>query len=139
MLEEKAIRALKENAVFTELEHKPGRYWSAGEGMAWRAWRGSVYKKQTELELDDRLLEEEVHDFIATLRRAGIKSFVFSDNEAYVGWLRGEIPWWDRLDRGIAEHLQDFEAEGCRIGRPCIIERNLVCEERVGAGIRIWL
>ena len=139
MLEEKAIRALKENVVFTELENKPSCQWSAGEGMAYRAWRGSVYKKQTELELDDRLLEEEVHDFIATLRRAGIKSFVFSGTETYSTWFHDKIPWWNRLERGIAEHLQDFEAEGCKIGHPCTIERNLICAERMGAGIRIWL
>ena len=139
MLEEKAIRALKENVVFTELENKPSCHWSDGEGMAYRAWRGSVYNKQSELELEDKLLKEEVHDFIATLRRAGIKSFVFSGTETYSTWFHDKSPWWNRLERGIAEHLQDFEAEGCKIGHPCTIERNLICAERMGAGIRIWL
>ena len=51
---------------------------SAEESKAYRAWAESLSRQQTEMEVSDFLCENEVHDFIETLRRAGIDSFVYT-------------------------------------------------------------
>ena len=47
---------------------------SGGIGKAFRAW---LYSEGNELEMSDFLWDREVSDFVETLRKAGIQSFVY--------------------------------------------------------------
>ena len=48
----------------------------SGVSKACRAWAQSLSRKEDEVEMDDFLWEKEVTDFIETLRKAGIETFV---------------------------------------------------------------
>ena len=50
-----------------------------GVSKAYRAWATSISRKEDELEMDDFLWEREVTDFVETLRKAGIKTFVYTN------------------------------------------------------------
>ena len=60
-------------------ENKPEFPISAGACKAYHAWRESVRREETELELDDSLWDSEVADFVDCLREAGIETFVYTD------------------------------------------------------------
>ena len=78
--------------------------YSGGEGKAYRAWSSSVDRSQTEFEMDDFLWETEVHDFVETLRKAGVKSFVYTNEST-----------------AVMENLHAFAAEGCELAGLCTI------------------
>lgn len=83
-----------------------------GASKAYRAWAGSISRKQDEVEMDDFLWEKEVHDFIDTLRRAGIQTFVYTNQST-----------------AVMENLHAFAAEGCTMDGLCTITRH---EDRWG-------
>ena len=70
-----------------------------GACKAYRAWASSISRKEDELEMDDFLWDKEVADFINTLRAAGIKSFVYTNQSTTMTGLctitRQETRWGD--------------------------------------------
>lgn len=83
-----------------------------GASKAYRAWVGSISRKEDEVEMDDFLWEKEVHDFVDTLRRAGIQTFVYTNQST-----------------AVMENLHAFAAEGCTMDELCTITRH---EDRWG-------
>ena len=83
---------------------------STGESKAYRAWAESLARQQTEMEVSDSLFESEVHDFIETLRRAGIDSFVYTSTST-----------------AAIENFYAFDAEGYRLEGLCTITRCENC------------
>ncbi len=55
-----------------------------GERKAYTAWAESLNRDEVGLEMSEFLFEDEVHDFIATLRKAGIHSFIYTNNSTAV-------------------------------------------------------
>ena len=53
--------------------------YTQGAFKAYRAWAASVSRGNEEPELDDFLWDQEVSDFVDTLRKAGIESFTITD------------------------------------------------------------
>ena len=78
-----------------------------GACKAYRAWAQSISRKEDELEMDDFLWEKEVKDFIDTLRKAGITSFVYTNTST-----------------AVMENLHAFAAEGCTMSGLCTITRK---------------
>ncbi len=83
-----------------------------GASKAYRAWAGSISRKEDEVEMEDFLWETEVHDFIDTLRRASIQTFVYTNQST-----------------AVMENLHAFAAEGCTMDGLCTITRH---EDRWG-------
>nr|DAZ62527.1 MAG TPA: hypothetical protein [Caudoviricetes sp.] len=77
---------------------------TGGEGKALQAWRITADREEDELEMDDFLWESETHDFIETLRKAGIESFVYTNRST-----------------AVMENLHAFAAEGCEMTGLCTI------------------
>ena len=74
---------------------------SGGIGKAFRAW---LYSEGNELEMSDYLWEREVPDFVETLRKAGIQSFVYSNQST-----------------AVMENIHQFVAAGCTLEGPCTL------------------
>ena len=68
---------------------------SAGACKAYRAWK---YSETDEVIMDDHTWERERHDFIDTLRKAGISTLVVTNQST-----------------GLMRNLHDFAAEGCEM------------------------
>lgn len=85
---------------------------SSGASKAYRAWAGSLARKQDEMEMSDFLFDTEVKDFIDTLKKAGIKSFVYTNTST-----------------AVMENIHAFVAEGCTLESLCTITRT---EDRWG-------
>ena len=79
----------------------------AGASKAYRAWASSISRKEDEVEMDDFLWEKEVPDFTETLRRAGIKTFVYTNQST-----------------AVMENLHQFVAAGCTMQGLCTITRQ---------------
>ena len=78
---------------------------SAGACKAYRAWR---YSETDEVIMDDFTWEgQETHDFIDTLRKAGIQSLVVTNQST-----------------GLMRNLHDFAAEGCTMQGLCTITKK---------------
>ena len=84
----------------------------SGVSKAYRAWAQSLSRKEDELEMDDFLWEREVTDFVETLRKAGIKTFVYTNQST-----------------AVMENLHQFAAAGCTMEGLCTITRQ---EDRWG-------
>ena len=78
-----------------------------GASKAYRAWAQSLSRKEDELEMDDFLWEQEVKDFIDTLRQAGIATFVYTNQST-----------------AVMENLHAFAAQGCTMTGLCTITRQ---------------
>ena len=78
-----------------------------GTCKACRAWQSSVQYGEEELEMEDFLWDREVHDFIDTLRKAGIKAFVYTNQST-----------------AVMENLHAFAAEGCTLAGLCKVTRK---------------
>ncbi len=78
-----------------------------GATKAYRAWAQSLSRKEDEVEMDDFLWEKEVADFIDTLRKAGIDSFVYTNQST-----------------AVMENLHQFAATGCTMQGLCTITRR---------------
>ena len=76
---------------------------SAGACKAFRAWR---YSETDEVIMDDFTWEKERHDFIDTLRKAGIKTMVVTNQST-----------------GLMEDLHGYTAEGCTMLGLCTITK----------------
>ena len=79
----------------------------SGVSKAYRAWATSNSRQEAELEMDDFLWDKEVRDFIDTLRKAGIETFVYTNQST-----------------AVMENLHAFAAEGCTILGLCTITRR---------------
>ena len=79
----------------------------AGASKAYRAWATSISRQEDELEMDDFLWEKEVTEFIDTLRKAGITSFVYTNQST-----------------AVMENLHQFAAAGCQMQGLCTILRH---------------
>ena len=78
-----------------------------GACKAYRAWAQSLSRKEDEVEMDDFLWEKEVADFIDALRKAGIETFVYTNQST-----------------AVMENLHQFAAAGCRMQGLCTITRH---------------
>ena len=85
-----------------------------GACKAYRAWASSLSRQEDELEMDDFLWDREVSDFIGTLRRAGIDTFIYTNQST-----------------AAMKNLFAFAAEGCMMTGLCTITRH---EDRWGNG-----
>jgi len=85
-----------------------------GACKAYRAWASSLSRQENELEMDDFLLDREVSDFVGTLRRAGIDTFIYTNQST-----------------AAMKNLFAFAAEGCTLTGLCTITRH---EDRWGNG-----
>ncbi len=79
----------------------------AGASKAYRAWATSISRQEDELEMDDFLWEKEVTEFIDTLRKAGITSFVYTNQST-----------------AVMENLHQLAAAGCKMRGLCTITRH---------------
>lgn len=79
----------------------------SGVSKAYRAWATSNIRQEAELEMDDFLWDKEVRDFIDTLRKAGIETFVYTNQST-----------------AVMENLHSFAAEGCTMLGLCTITRR---------------
>ena len=78
-----------------------------GQSKAYRAWAQSIARGQDEVEMTDYCWESERHDFIETLRKAGIETMVVSSQNT-----------------GLMEDLHGYAAEGCTMLGLCTITRR---------------
>ena len=92
----KAYEEAKENG------ESPERPYTAGQIEAVRSYVHGGSKDETEVLLNGFLWERDIPDFIATLRKAGIKSLVTTDHST-----------------ALMETLHSFEAEGCKLKGLC--------------------
>ena len=74
---------------------------SNGANKAYRAWR---YSQDDEVIMEDFCWDAERHDFIDTLRKAGMKTFVTVNQST-----------------GLMEDIHGYIAEGCALEGPCTI------------------
>ena len=89
-------------------EDKAARFpFESGVSKAYRAWAQSLSRKEDEVEMDDFLWEKEVADFIDALRKAGIETFVYTNQST-----------------AVMENLHQFAAAGCRMQGLCTITRQ---------------
>ena len=98
---------------------------SAGASQAYRAWRYSD-SDTDEVIMNDFTWKKERHDFIDTLRKAGIQTLVVTNQST-----------------GLMEDLHGYVAEGCTMLGPCTITKKDTCwgeetEEQI-MGIRLQL
>ena len=75
-----------------------------GEWKALKAWS---YNKSDELLVEDFCWEEETTDFIATLRKAGLRSFITVDRST-----------------ALMENIHAYIAEGCTLEEPATVEKE---------------
>lgn len=79
----------------------------AGASKAYRAWVESIMREEDEVEMDDFLWDADVADFIDTLRKAGIQTFVYTNQST-----------------AVMENLHAFAAQGCTMMGLCTILRH---------------
>jgi len=77
---------------------------SNGANKAYRAWK---YSQGDEVVMEDFTWERERHDFIDALRKAGMKTFVTTNQST-----------------GLMEDIHGFIAEGCTMLGTCIITKK---------------
>ena len=77
---------------------------SNGANKAYRAWK---YSPGDEVIMEDFTWERERHDFINALRKAGMKTFVTTNQST-----------------GLMEDIHGFIAEGCTMLGACIITKK---------------
>ena len=96
-----------------------------GQG-AYKAYRTWKYNTTDELEFSEYCWEGEFHDFIDTLRQAGIQSFVMTDHST-----------------ALMENIHGFIAEGCKLEGACILTKKTfrwgTDDEEQVAGLRFAL
>ena len=85
---------------------------TAGQNKAYYAWAESLGRSEDELEMSEFLFDNEVHDFIETLRKAGIHSFIYTNNGS-----------------AVMDNIHAFAAEGFKMIGLCNATR---CENRWG-------
>ena len=78
-----------------------------GAQKAYRAWAQSIARQEDEVEMEDSCWENEWHDFIETLRNAGVETFVTTCKST-----------------GLMEDLHGYAKEGCTMLGLCTITRR---------------
>ena len=94
----------EELKAWYEEEKKMKFPFSSGANKAYRAWR---YSQGDEVVMEDFCWTAERHDFIDTLRKAGLQSFVTVNNST-----------------GLMEDIHGYIAEGCTLEGPCTIVKK---------------
>jgi len=77
----------------------------AGASKAFRAWE---YSEGDEVEMSDFCWEREVDDFVKTLCKAGLDSFVFTNQST-----------------AVMENIHQFVAAGCTLEGPCTLVKKI--------------
>ena len=95
---------MKNHTYFSTI---PAHGETGGKYKALWAYRNSVCRNLDELELSEFLWKTEVKDFLDTLKKAGIKSFVVTDHST-----------------GLMEMLHQLQANGCTLEGLCTITRS---------------
>lgn len=80
---------------------------SQGACKAYRAWKNSLESGLDDVEMDDFLWDKEVGDFVETLRKAGIMSFIYTNQST-----------------AMMDNLHDLEKEGCIMEGLCRREKT---------------
>jgi hypothetical protein len=80
---------------------------TSGAWSAYRAWESSVYRQESELDMDMPLSLGEFPDFLETLRKAGLHSFVYTCRST-----------------ATMDNIHDFAAHGCTMEGLCTITRR---------------
>ena len=78
---------------------------TGGIGKAYRAW---YWGTTDELEMSDFLWDKEVEGFVDTLRKAGLNSFVFTNQST-----------------AVMENIHQFVAAGCTLEGPCTLIKKI--------------
>ena len=78
-----------------------------GACKAARAWQTSCENGYEDVEMDDFLWDKEVKDFVDTLRKAGITTFIYTNQST-----------------AMMDNLHDLEKEGCIMEGLCKMERT---------------
>ena len=78
-----------------------------GESKAYRAYRMTQIHNSSEFEMEDFLWDREVADFSGALRKAGIKTFAYTNQST-----------------AVMENIHAFAAEGCRLEGLCKVTRR---------------
>lgn len=112
---------MKVNEYFETMKKRAeeGVKFSVGANEAYWVWYYNQNKK--EIRQDGHLWPKDVHDFISTLRDAGIESFVTTETST-----------------GLMELLHGFAAEGCTIKELCTITEDSGFKTEI-KGIRIQI
>ena len=105
---------MKANEFFNEMK-RTARAWdktsdfpyTSGAMKALYAWAFSIDNGENELERNEFTRSRENHDFIETLRKAGIKTFVVTNSGT-----------------SLLENLHAYAAEGCTMTGLCTITRH---------------
>ena len=105
---------MKANEFFNEMK-RTARAWdktsdfpyTSGAMKALYAWAFSIDNGENELEMNEFTWSRENHDFIETLRKAGIKTFVVTNSGT-----------------SLLENLHAYAAEGCTMIGLCTITRH---------------
>ena len=105
---------MKTNEFFNEMK-RTARAWdktsdfpyTSGAMKALYAWAFSIDNGENELEMNEFTWSRENHDFIETLRKAGIKTFVVTNSGT-----------------SLLENLHAYAAEGCTMTGLCTVTRH---------------
>lgn len=102
--EKKASLSRDEFFDWLSANSKPEYPLSGGESKAFRLW---FWSETEELHYDDFVWEREAHDFIDALRRAGVKTFVVTNQST-----------------ALMENMHWFVSEGCTLMGLCEVEEK---------------
>ena len=92
------------NTYFSKLAGKDGE--TSGTYKALWAFRNSIARSTDELEASEYIWKYEVKDFVAALRKAGIRSFVVTTNST-----------------SLMDELHLLQQNGCKLEGLCTIRR----------------
>lgn len=113
----------KIDAYFNEMEKQAvnGKEFPSGSSRAFSAW---TYRNRDceDFEITFSVWEREIHDFIGTLREAGVKSFIFTDHST-----------------ALMYNIHGFVAEGCKMGDLVTVEHKDFIRNTTVQGIRFSL
>ena len=107
----------KIEAYFEAMKKESENDITSGANKAYGAW---YYRDGDEISFDGFLWDNEVHDFVDTMRKAGIETFVFTNKST-----------------ALMDNLHGFAAEGCKMDGLCVIKRKGGKEEVKGIRIKI--
>ncbi len=100
--------------TFTEYEkaraaQEPGLAYpfTNGQVKAYRAWVSSTRSESSRFEVQDLPWPRDIHDFVETLRAAGVAEFAVTDHST-----------------GLMEGLHGLVAEGCTMQGLCTVTRS---------------
>lgn len=113
----------KIDAFFAEMRKRAenGKKFSDGSNKAFRAW---TFRNRDceDFEITSSVWEREIHDFIGTLREAGVKSFIFTDQST-----------------ALMYNIHGFVAEGCKmVGLATVEHKDFIINTTI-QGIRFSL